>query len=73
MLLKNKGIRHIFYQEKDATKKKDSHLVALPFKVDGRSFSLNNHLSKKKLEIVLRQLQLLFYTFNSSKNFVASS
>lgn len=73
MLLKNKGIRHIFYQEKDATKKKGSRLVALPFKVDGRSFSLNRHWSKKKLEIVLRQLQLLFYTFNSSKNFVASS
>ncbi|WP_255316882.1 hypothetical protein [Limosilactobacillus reuteri] len=35
MLLKNKGIRHIFYQEK-ATKKKGSHLVALPFKVDGK-------------------------------------
>ena len=36
MLLKNKGIRHIFYQEKAATKKKGSHLVALPFKVDGK-------------------------------------
>ena len=34
MLLKNKGIRHIFYQEKATTKKKGSHLVALPFKVD---------------------------------------
>lgn len=38
MLLKNKGIRHIFYQEKDATKKKGSRLVALPFKVDGKVF-----------------------------------
>lgn len=25
-----------FYQEKDATKKKGSRLVALPFKVDGK-------------------------------------
>ena len=31
-----KGIRHIFYQEKATTKKKGSHLVALPFKVDGK-------------------------------------
>ena len=36
MLLKNKGIRHIFYQEKATTKKKGSPLVALPFKVDGK-------------------------------------
>ncbi|MDD1407524.1 hypothetical protein [Limosilactobacillus reuteri] len=36
MLLKNKGIRHIFYQEKATTKKKGSHLASLPFKVDGK-------------------------------------
>lgn len=36
MLLKNKDINHIFYQEKDTTKKKKAGVVAFPFKVDGK-------------------------------------
>ncbi|WP_259407319.1 hypothetical protein [Limosilactobacillus rudii] len=36
MLLKSKDINHIFYQEKDATKKKKIGTVAFPFKVDGK-------------------------------------
>ena len=30
MLLKNKGIRHIFYQEKDATKKEGLSFSSTP-------------------------------------------
>lgn len=48
MLLKNKGIRHIFYQEKDATKKKGSRLVALPFKVDGKVVFFEQTLEQKE-------------------------
>ena len=73
MLLKNKGIRHIFYQEKATTKKKGSHLAALPFKVDGKVVFFEQLLEQQEAGNGPQTTAASFYTFDSTKNFVASS
>lgn len=78
MLLKNKDINHIFYQEKDTTKKKKAGVVAFPFKVDGKVVFFEQFpCNKKKLDYCpLDQVTMaasFYYTFKSAKNVVASA